>query len=116
MSSKTTPIFMILLAAIVGYIAYAGLEVAGIPDLRPANTLTFSGFEQIIPAAVAAHGVALGRTPLVKDLLASKELVAPFTTSADPARSYFAITSKSAVGRPDVTAFVEWLREEAARR
>jgi len=92
------------------------LEVAGIPDLRPANTLTFSGFEQIIPAAVAAHGVALGRTPLVKDLLASKELVAPFTTSADPARSYFAITSKSAVGRPDVTAFVEWLREEAARR
>ena len=33
MSSKTTPIFMILLAAIVGYIAYAGLEVAGIPGL-----------------------------------------------------------------------------------
>ena len=33
MSSKTTPIFMILLAAIVGYIGYAGLEVAGIPGL-----------------------------------------------------------------------------------
>jgi type IV pilus assembly protein PilO len=30
MSSKTTPIFMILLAAIVGYIGYAGLDVAGV--------------------------------------------------------------------------------------
>src|SRR6266403_148318 len=45
------------------------LEVAGVPDLRPAGTLSLSGFEQIIPAAVAAHGVALGRSPLVKDLL-----------------------------------------------
>ena len=33
MSSKTTPIFMIVLAAIVGYIAYAGLEVVGVPGL-----------------------------------------------------------------------------------
>ena len=33
MSSKTTPLFMIVLAAIVGYIGYAGLEVAGVPGL-----------------------------------------------------------------------------------
>jgi len=33
MSTKTTPIFLILLAAIVGYIGYAGLEVAGVPGL-----------------------------------------------------------------------------------
>src|SRR3989440_4973109 len=92
------------------------LEVAGIPDLRPVGTLSFSGFEQIIPAAVAGHGVALGRSPLVKDLLATKELVAPFKTSADPARAYFAITAKSAAGRPEVAGFVEWLKEEAAKR
>jgi DNA-binding transcriptional LysR family regulator len=91
------------------------LEVAGVPDLRPAGTLSFSGFEQIIPAAVAGHGVALGRSPLVKDLLASNELVAPFKTSADPARAYFIITSKSAAGRPEVVGFVEWLKEEAKR-
>src|SRR6266849_3489849 len=35
------------------------LEVARIPDLRPASTLSFSGYDQIIPAAVAGHGVAL---------------------------------------------------------
>src|SRR3954468_1349381 len=90
------------------------LEVAGVPDLRPAGTLTFSGYEQIIPAAVAGHGVALGRTPLVKDLLASKELVAPFKSSADPARAYFAIVSKNAEGRPEVADFVAWLRDESS--
>jgi DNA-binding transcriptional LysR family regulator len=89
------------------------LEVAGIADLRPAGTLSFSGYEQIIPAAVAGHGVALGRTPLVKDLLASKELVAPFKSSADPARAYFAIVSRRAAGRPEVTGFIEWLQQTA---
>jgi LysR family transcriptional regulator, glycine cleavage system transcriptional activator len=90
------------------------LEVAGVADLRPAGSLSFSGFEQIIPAAVAGHGVALGRSPLVKDLLASKELVAPFKTIADPARAYFAIVSGRAAGRPEVGEFVEWLKGTAA--
>jgi DNA-binding transcriptional LysR family regulator len=92
------------------------LEVARIPDLRPAGTLSFSGYEQIIPAAVAAHGVALGRTPLVKDLMASKQLVAPFTSTADPARAYFVVIAESAAGRPEVMGFVAWLKEEAAQR
>src|SRR5690348_8229155 len=89
------------------------LEVARIPDLRPAGTLSFSGYEQIIPAAVAGHGVALGRTPLVKDLIAAKQLVAPFTSSADPARAYFVVTSEAAAQRPEVSDFVAWLKEEA---
>src|SRR5689334_24314198 len=88
-------------------------EVERIADLRPAGTLTFSGYEQIIPSAVAGHGVALGRTPLVKDLLAAGELVAPFKSQADPARAYFAIVSKSASSRPEVADFVEWLKTEA---
>ena len=89
------------------------LEVAGIADLRPASTLSFSGYDQIIPAAVAGHGVALGRSPLLKDLLAAKELVAPFKSTADPARAYFAITSRGAAGRAEVTGFIDWLKEEA---
>lgn len=91
------------------------LEVERIAELRPAGTLSFSGYEQIIPAAVAGHGVALGRSPLVKDLMNSADLVAPFKSSADPARAYFAIVSKSAEGRPEVAGFVAWLREEAKK-
>ena len=92
------------------------LEVERISDLRPAGTLSFSGYEQIIPAALAGHGVALGRSPLVRGLLASGELVAPFKSQADPARAYFAIVSKTAASRPEVAAFLEWLKSEAAKR
>jgi DNA-binding transcriptional LysR family regulator len=90
------------------------LEVEGIAELRPVATLSFSGYEQIIPAALAGHGVALGRSPLVRDLLASGELVAPFKSSADPARAYYAIVSRTAAGRPEVGAFVDWMKREAA--
>jgi len=90
------------------------LEVERIADLRPAGTLSFSGYEQIIPAAVAGHGVALGRSPLVKDLLASGELVAPFRSTADPARAYYAILSKRA--STEAAGFLEWLKEEANKR
>ena len=92
------------------------LEVERIADLRPAGTLSFSGYEQIIPAALAGHGVGLGRSPLVKDLLASGELVAPFKSTADPARAYYAVVSKSAEGRSEVAAFVAWLKQEAAKK
>ena len=92
------------------------LEVERIADLKPAGTLSFSGYEQIIPAAVAGHGVALGRSPLVKDLISAGELVAPFKSQADPARAYFAVISKTAASRPEVVAFVDWLKTEAAKR
>src|SRR5947209_2807965 len=90
------------------------LEVAGLTDFRPAGTLSFSGYEQIIPAAIAGHGVALGRSPLVKDLLLSRELVAPFKSSADPARAYFAIAAQDAAGRPEVAALLTWLTTVSA--
>jgi LysR family transcriptional regulator, glycine cleavage system transcriptional activator len=90
------------------------LEIERLTDLRPAGSLLFSGYEQIIPAAIAGNGVALGRSPLVREALASGELVAPFKRSADPARAYFAIVSKNSAVRPEVVDFLAWLRAEAA--
>jgi DNA-binding transcriptional LysR family regulator len=91
------------------------LEVARLADLRPAGSLVFSGYEQIIPAAIAGHGVALGRSPLVREAMAAGELVAPFKGSADVARAYYAIVSKHSESRPEVTDFVAWLKEEAKK-
>ena len=88
------------------------LEVERLTDLRPAGSLMFSGYDQIIPAAIAGHGVALGRSPLARKLLASRQLVAPFKRAADPARGYFAIVSKHSAGRPEVADFVAWLKDE----
>jgi DNA-binding transcriptional LysR family regulator len=91
------------------------LEVERLADLRPAGSLVFSGYDQIIPAAIAGHGVALGRSPLVRKALASGELVAPFKRSADPSRAYYAIISSHAGARPEVADFVAWLKEEAGK-
>jgi DNA-binding transcriptional LysR family regulator len=90
------------------------LEVERLTDLRPAGRLRFSGYDQIIPAAIAGHGVALGRSPLVREAIAAGELVAPFKRSADPARAYFAVLSPRSETRPEVRAFVAWLKREAA--
>ncbi len=90
------------------------LEIERVPDLKPAGSLMFSGYEQIIPAAIAGHGVALGRSPLVRDALAAGDLVAPFRRRADPARAYYAVLSSSAAERPEVADFVAWLKGEAA--
>jgi DNA-binding transcriptional LysR family regulator len=92
------------------------LEIERIADLKPAGSMTFSGYEQIIPAAIAGHGVALGRSPLMKDLLASGELLAPFKSSADPARAYYAIAASNSAERPEVRDFIAWLKAEAGNR
>jgi LysR family transcriptional regulator, glycine cleavage system transcriptional activator len=91
------------------------LEVERLTDLRPAGNLVFSGYDQIIPAAIAGHGVALGRSPLVGEAMAAGELVAPFKRSADPARAYYAILSKNTGGRQEVADFLAWLKEEAKK-
>jgi LysR family glycine cleavage system transcriptional activator len=91
------------------------LEIERLTDLRPAGNLLFSGYDQIIPAAIAGHGVALGRSPLVQEAMRAGELVAPFKRSADIARAYFAIVSPTAAGRPEVSEFVAWLRAEAKK-
>jgi LysR family transcriptional regulator, glycine cleavage system transcriptional activator len=91
------------------------LEIVRLGDLRPAGNLMFSGYDQIIPSAIAGHGVALGRSPLVREAMAAGELVAPFSLSADPARAYFAVVTKNAARRKEVIDFVAWLKEEAAK-
>jgi len=91
------------------------LEVERLTELKPAGSLLFSGYDQIIPAAIAGHGVALGRTPLVQGAIESGELVEPFERRADPARAYFAIMSTSSGGRSEVADFVAWLQNEAKK-
>ena len=91
------------------------LEVAGVPDLRPAGNLRFSGYDQIIPVAIAGHGVALGRSPLVGDALRAGQLVMPFKEIAPSERAYWIVVSRRAAGRPEVADFAAWLKREAAR-
>jgi DNA-binding transcriptional LysR family regulator len=87
----------------------------GLGDTQPARTLHFSHYEQLIQSAVAGHGIALGRQPLVRRLLREKKLVAPFTQDVASSRAYFLIESTAARGKPQVRAFATWLFEEAEK-
>jgi len=91
------------------------LEAAGVPDLRPAGSFTLSNYEQIVPAAIAGHGVALGRLPLIRSLLASGELAAPFSRALETTRAYFVVAAPSALERPQTNDFIAWLKAEARR-
>ncbi len=91
------------------------LEAAGIPDMKPAGSLHFSHYDQLVSAAVEGQGVALGRTPLMRDLLRSGKLVTPFARTIASPRSFYLLRSRRSLGNPDVDAFEKWIREEAAQ-
>ena len=91
------------------------LSALGLGDLNPVRALHFSQYEQMIQAALNGQGVALGRYPLVNDLIQSGALVAPFKDAVVGSRSYFLIESSAAGGKSHVHHFVEWLLDEIKR-
>jgi DNA-binding transcriptional LysR family regulator len=91
----------------------AWLTANGEPGLRAAGSLRFSLYDQLIQAALGGQGVALGRLPMVSELLASGRLVAPFPKRYDSQRGFYVLVAPHARARADVTAFVEFLRAAA---
>jgi DNA-binding transcriptional LysR family regulator len=80
--------------------------------------LAFSHYDQIVQAAIAGQGVALGRFPLVNALLASRRLARalPGRRYATPMeRAYWLVVAPAAAQREEVKRFTQWLRAEAAR-
>ncbi|HKG00186.1 MAG TPA: transcriptional regulator GcvA [Xanthobacteraceae bacterium] len=91
------------------------LTALGIGELKPAGALHFTQYEQMIQAAVDGQGVALGRQPLVNDLIASGVLVAPFKNAVAGSRAYFLIEQPAARGKVQVRQFAAWLLDEVKR-
>ena len=89
------------------------LAAQGLPDLRPAASLRFDGYEQMIGAALSAQGVAMGIGRLVRGLIDEGRLAAPFANSVVSQRAYFVIRSSLTGDRPHVRAFTDWLIEAA---
>jgi DNA-binding transcriptional LysR family regulator len=90
------------------------LAALGVADLSPAAALHFTQYDQMIQAAIAGQGIALGRSPLVAQSLGNGQLVAPFARSEGVPRAYYLVESPLAAGKPQVRAFVDWLSQEAA--
>jgi DNA-binding transcriptional LysR family regulator len=92
----------------------AWLTSNGQPNLKPAGSLRFSLYDQVIQATLGGQGVALGRIPLISALLREGKLIAPFPKRYDSPRGYFVVRAPHAADRPDVGAFAAWLQREAA--
>jgi LysR family glycine cleavage system transcriptional activator len=100
--------------AAIGYLDWGTwLAAHGCVDLKPAASLRFDGYEQMIGAALSGQGVAMGIGRLVNGLLAEGRLVAPFASSVVGQRAYYVIRSSLTGSRPHVKAFVDWLSAEA---
>jgi DNA-binding transcriptional LysR family regulator len=91
------------------------LTALGIGKLRSAGSLHFTQYEQMIQAAINGQGVALGRDPLVKDLIQAGTLVAPFNSALVGSRAHFLVESPAAAGKPHVRQFADWLLGEVKR-
>lgn len=89
------------------------LHAHGLRDLRPAGALQFSQYDQLIQAAASGQGVALGRLPLLRQMLRERRLVAPFNKSVVSSRGYFILRSKRVASERDVADFEAWLLAEA---
>ncbi len=89
------------------------LRALKLEGLVPAGVLHFSMYDQLIQAAIAGQGVALGRSPLVDGLLRSRKLVAPFRQTLASPRSYYLLQSSGAARKPEVQDFVAWMHREA---
>jgi LysR family glycine cleavage system transcriptional activator len=89
------------------------LEVMGLTDLRMKNAMRFTQYADAVAAAIAGQGVVIGRLPLLRELVRTGQLVAPFGEGAASRRGYFIETSRRAAANPDAQDFVRWLRAEA---
>lgn len=88
----------------------------GLPPLKPRARLGFNQYDQVIFAALAGHGLALGRWPLVAQLVADGRLVA-LRTRGQPLAADFAycLVQRRGGDSPARQQLVQWLVAEAER-
>jgi LysR family transcriptional regulator, glycine cleavage system transcriptional activator len=90
------------------------LQAMGLGLLQPAARLSFSSYNDVVAAAVAGQGVALGRRPLVDALLRKRALVAPLERVLTTQRQYTLLVDAAARLRPAVLALEGWLLAQAS--
>ena len=88
---------------------------AAVADVDPTRGPAFSHSHLVCQAAADGQGVALGRGALVAQDLAAGRLVKPFDISLAADYAYYVVTPTAAVAQPKITAFRDWLLEEARR-
>ncbi len=84
--------------------------------LQPQRWLYLNFTYQQVQAALAGHGVALGRVPLIFEAMQRGELVEPFGVECRDGSpfSYWLVAAPGSRARPEVVQFCAWVEAEAA--
>ena len=87
----------------------------GQPALQPKRWLYLNFTYQQVQAALAGHGVALGRIALVFEALQRGELVEPFGRDGRMSSpyAYWLVAAPAQRARPEVAQFCAWVLEQA---
>ncbi|TDV26629.1 LysR family transcriptional regulator [Paraburkholderia caballeronis] len=90
------------------------LRAYGLDAARPRGVLRFNQYDQVIQAALAGRGIALGRVALVQPMLADGRLIAIGEAGAGRPTGYaYWLHQADAEPRDDVRAVVGWILDEA---
>lgn len=92
----------------------AWLRALGADDIRGRGQMRFNDYTVALQAAMAGQGIVLGSRPIVQDALDAGLLVAPFAERIKSRQGYDVVTTPEAMARPEVAAFVDWIRAAAA--
>ncbi|HYG87918.1 MAG TPA: LysR substrate-binding domain-containing protein, partial [Azospirillum sp.] len=87
------------------------LDAAGVHGVDVGKGPRFTDAISMLEAACAGHGVALARSVLVRDDLASGRLVRPFETAIDATKGYYFVCAPNGLDHPGVVAFRDWLMD-----
>lgn len=96
----------------------AWFEAAGLPAPQTRGVIRYSHYDLTLRAAVSGQGIALGRLPLLQDLIEDGTLVAPLAGTRHGegmrGRDHWLMVSAQARERSEVQTFIGWLRKQAA--
>lgn len=91
------------------------LRAMKIRGLKPAGWLRFSHYDQVVEAAIAGSGVAMGKWPHLSRQLQQGALVAPLGLPGNASIGAFYVVA-SADSHPGASeSFIAWIRAEAQR-
>lgn len=91
------------------------LESQGWADVKPKGILRFNQYDQMIHAAMAGQGIALGRMELVSSMVADGRLRALPTLQPGPASSHvYCLLQAEVQPSREVQQVIEWIVAEAA--
>lgn len=89
------------------------LGALGLGDVQPRSMLHFNQYDQVVQAALAGQGIALGRAALVEPMIAEGRLVALDCGHAEASGHAYWLVRADTAPRQDVDDVAQWLTEQA---